>query len=522
MSTDVWATPETAPFDGAGPRNAIVVVLDSLNRHMLGCYGGTEFDTSNLDRLAARSIRFDQHHSASLPCMPARHDILCGAWDFLWKPWGSIELWEDAITVPLRMNGVATALVSDHPHLFERGGENYHCDFGSWQYERGHENDPWKLRPDPSWTGTPALHAERGWHGYSYDDNRTWFRSEDDFPGPKTMTAASRWLDENVGGHERFLLFIDEFDPHEPFDTPEPWAYRYHDQRDEDLLIWPPYARHAYREGGITHRQGEQIRANYGAKLSMIDHWFGKLLDRIDHHGLWDDTAVIVTTDHGHYLGEHDGAFGKPNLAIHNVLGHIPLLISWPGAKPGASGGLTTSVDLHATIADIFDVQSSHRTHGRSLRPIVDGNADAVRDWTLQGYYGREVNVIDARGKYVRGAPDGPGPISLWSNRWSTMPIKPFPNLNLPMPDDRAVLDRMPGSTIPVIRQPIDFVDPASARLGAQKVNRHHELFSVDDEDERENMAGSSLESEYEELLRHALDSIDAPSEHLTRLGLSP
>ena len=120
------------------PKNVIVILLDSLNRHMLGSYGGNEFATPNLDRFAKRSLRFEKHYSGSLPCMPARHDMLCGALDFLWKPWGSIEIWEQAVTVYLREAGVATMLISDHPHLFETGGENYHTAFGAWDYERGH------------------------------------------------------------------------------------------------------------------------------------------------------------------------------------------------------------------------------------------------------------------------------------------------------------------------------------------------------------------------------------------------
>jgi arylsulfatase A-like enzyme len=68
------------------PRNAVVLLLDSLNRHLLGCYGGREFDTPNLDRFARRALRFTRHYTGSLPCMPARHDILCGALDFLWRP----------------------------------------------------------------------------------------------------------------------------------------------------------------------------------------------------------------------------------------------------------------------------------------------------------------------------------------------------------------------------------------------------------------------------------------------------
>ena len=112
--------------------HVVVVLLDSLNRHMLGSYGGIEFDTPNLDRFGERSVRFTRHYTGSLPCMPARHDILCGALDFLWKPWGSIELWEQSLTALLRGAGVVTMLASDHPHLFETGGENYHTDFTAW------------------------------------------------------------------------------------------------------------------------------------------------------------------------------------------------------------------------------------------------------------------------------------------------------------------------------------------------------------------------------------------------------
>jgi arylsulfatase A-like enzyme len=81
--------------EAAGRRidQVVVVLLDSLNRHHLGCDGGTEFATPNLDRFARRATRFTRHHTGSLPCMPARNDILCGALDFLWKPRGSIELW---------------------------------------------------------------------------------------------------------------------------------------------------------------------------------------------------------------------------------------------------------------------------------------------------------------------------------------------------------------------------------------------------------------------------------------------
>jgi arylsulfatase A-like enzyme len=100
-------TTARATIDPPQPANVCVVLLDSLNRHMLGTYGGTEFATPNLDRFAREhATRFTGHVTGSLPCMPARHDILVGALDFLWKPWGSIELWEQPITRVLAASGV--------------------------------------------------------------------------------------------------------------------------------------------------------------------------------------------------------------------------------------------------------------------------------------------------------------------------------------------------------------------------------------------------------------------------------
>ena len=496
------------------PQRAVVVLLDSLNRHLLGAYGGTEFDTPNLDRFARRAVRFERHFAGSLPCMPARHDILCGALDFLWRPWGSIEIWEEPLTAALRREGVTTQLISDHPHLFETGGENYHCDFTAWDYQRGHEGDAWKTRPDPSWLGAPSF----GRGHTPYDDSRGWFRGEADFPGPRTLHSAARWLRDDAPHHERFLLFVDEFDPHEPFDTPEPWASRYDPDWEGPHLIWPPYTRAGLGSGVLTPRQARQIRACYGAKLSMIDHWLGRVLDTLDQQALWNDTAVIVCTDHGHYLGEKD-AWGKPPVPLWEPIGHTPLLIAWPGVAAGACDALTTNVDLHATLLDLFGASAAHRTHGRSLVPLLEGTAQSVREHALAGYWGREVHWIDGQVKYARAPAQQNFPLSIWSNRWSTMPVQRFPQLRLPAPDGRATLARMPGSAIPVLRQPFRAGDALPFwALGAFSGSHLYDL--ANDPAEERNLAGTPQERRAEEALRAALLEIEAPADQLERLGL--
>jgi len=533
------------------PQNMIVVLLDSLNRHMVGAYGGTEFETPNLDRFAARSARFTTHVTGSLPCMPARHDILCGALDFLWKPWGSIEVWEESITAAIRRAGVTTMLASDHPHLFETGGENYHTDFHGWDYLRGHEGDAWRTFADPTAVGTPLLPpaVDGGWFmrdrlgivgntfgSRQYDTARSWTRTEDDFPGPKTMAAASDWLKHANQAHERWFLFIDEFDPHEPFDTPDPWASMYDDEPWEgERLIWPPYVVGAETKGTLSSSQARNVRANYGAKLSMIDHHFGKLLDTVDEQNLWDDTVIIVCTDHGHYLGEkrtvghgeqavEADIWGKPLVPQFETLGHTPLMIHWPGAAGDTEiSALTTNVDLNATIADVFDVELEHRTHGQSLVPLLTGQAASIRDWAIGGVWGNWVQVTDGVRKYARAAVESNFPISMWSNRWSTMPViddfAPF--AQFPRPDRRATLDFMPGTDVPVIRQPFEAGDVVPYFNGGAKVVDQHYLYDLGvDPDERENRRGEAIEADMIDMLHAALTQVEAPADQFERLGL--
>jgi arylsulfatase A-like enzyme len=352
-----------------------------------------------------------------------------------------------------------------------------------------------------------------------YDDSRGYFRDEADFPGPRTMTAAAQWLENDGPHHERFLLFVDEFDPHEPFDTPEPYASMYDESWEGAHLIWPPYMRGAIQHGVLTENDARQLRAQYGAKLTMIDAWFGRILDAMDRAGLWESTALIVTTDHGHYLGEKD-VWGKPQVPVYEPLGHIPLLIAWPGIAPGSCDALTTSVDINATLCDLFGITPRQQTHGTSLIPLVTGDTTSAREWAVAGVWGREVHLITDDGtKYARAPAADNAPLSMWSNRWSTMPTL-RPGLEIPVPDDRAVLDRMPGSNIPVIRQPFDVSD--NVPFWAMGRFSGHHLYAVDDDPtEDNNLAGTPAEKTASDALGDVLRELDAPRDQLVRLGLA-
>ena len=340
------------------------------------------------------------------------------------------------------------------------------------------------------------------------------------------MMEAERFLREATPHHDRWFLFVDEFDPHEPFDTPSPWAGMYEAEPwADEYIIWPPYVNGGVSGGLISEAEGRHVRANYGSKLSMTDHWFGRILAAFDEQHLWDDTALIVCTDHGHYLGEVRGSndiWGKPGVPQFEPLGHMPLLIHWPGvAGGGTNDALTTSVDLFATIADIYGATAKQRTHGRSLIPLFTGEAASVRDWVIGGVWGSWVQVTDGRHKYARGPAEANFPLSTWSNRWSTMPI-PIDGFDaLPPPDQRAWLDTMPGSEIPVIRQPYEPGDRMPIWATGAAVGNHHLYDLGVDPDEQENRVGEGREAEMVELLRAALTELEAPTEQLERLGIA-
>ena len=262
------------------------------------------------------------------------------------------------------------------------------------------------------------------------------------------------------------------------------------------------------------------MRAQYGSKLSMIDHWLGRIFEAIERHDAWDTTAFVLCTDHGHYLGER-GMWGKPQVPVYPEMGHIPLTIAWPGVEPSTCDALTTTVDIHATLCDIFGVTPEHRTHGHSLVPLLEGTATSVREWALGGVWGREVHVTDATRTFAKAPVEANRPLSMFSNRWSTMPVRALPDVRLPRPDKRAVLDFAPGSDVPVIRQPFDPSDALPYWAGGTfSGDLLYDRFEAETTGEVRNMASGPADTEMTDLLVEALRSIDAPEEQLTRLGV--
>ena len=375
----------------------IVVLMDSLNRHFLPAYGNDWVRTPNMDRLAARSCVFDNHFVGSAPCMPARHDLLTGRIDFLERNWAPIQPFDCTLPYVLRRHGYFSHMVTDHYHYFHLGGENYHAVFDSWEFFRGQETDVWA-----SDLGALPARPHYGQDAAQYVRNRARFDGEADYPSPRTLRCAADWVEEHHADDNWFLL-VDSFDPHEPFDYPEEDAAEYPDDYHDKLYYWPEYA----DSSQATPEAIAHLRRRYATLVTMSDRWLGRLLDVLDAHDLWEDTMVVLTTDHGHMLGEKQ-FLAKNYMPCYNEIYRIPMMISLPGMTgPSRCAALTQNIDLMPTILDFFGIGLEdcwHPLHGHSLLPLLRGGQQPVRDSVIFGVFGRQVNICDGRYTYFRSA----------------------------------------------------------------------------------------------------------------------
>lgn len=181
--------------------------------------------------------------------------------------------------------------------------------------------------------------------------NRSFMQEEASQPQAKTFKEGLEFIETNHA-QDRWFLHLETFDPHEPFFTQQHYKDLYPHEYDDKHFDWPPY-----RKVRETREQVEHVRFEYAALLSMCDHYLGKVLDQMDRLDLWDDTMLIVNTDHGFLLGEHDW-WAKMIQPFYNEVTHTPLFIWDPraGEKDVERDQLVQTIDLPVTLLNYFEV----------------------------------------------------------------------------------------------------------------------------------------------------------------------
>jgi arylsulfatase A-like enzyme len=377
---------------------AVVVMFDTLNRRMLPPYGADDVVAPNFERLATRTVVFDNCYGGSMPCMPARRELHTARHNFLHRSWGPLEPFDDSVPAMLGAAGVHTHLATDHAHYWEDGGATYHSRFTTFELFRGQEGDPWKGQvadPDIPETvpGLKALKADLWRQDWV---NRAHMQEKSQHPQTLTFDAGVEFIRTNAR-EDDWLVQIETFDPHEPFFSYPEHKRHYDTGYEGPHFDWPDYARVVEEPEVVEHG-----RAEYKALLTMCDESLGRVLDAMDAHGLWDDTMLIVCTDHGLLLGEH-GWWGKMVQPWYDETIHTPLFVWDPrsGRTAERRGSLVQTIDLGPTLLDLFGVEPTDDMQGRSIAPVVESDA-ALRDYGLFGTFGGHVCVTDGRHVYMR------------------------------------------------------------------------------------------------------------------------
>lgn len=379
---------------------AIMLMFDTLNRRMLEPYGCEWTKTPNFQRLAEKTITFDNCYSGSLPCMPARRELHTGRYNFLHRSWGPLEPFDDSMPEMLREKGIYTHMISDHQHYWEDGGATYHHRYDTWEIVRGQEADRWKGQvKDPE---LPEC-LGRSWRQDLV--NRQYCKREEDQPLAQVFKLGLEFLEKNKD-EDNWFLHWECFDPHEPFVSPEKYKELYpHDYRGP-RFDWPEY-----REVTETPDQVQHCRYEYAALLSMCDAYLGRFLDFMDENDMWKDTMVIVNTDHGFLLGEHD-LWAKSAHPWYNETVHIPMFIWDPRheIKGERRKSLVQNIDVPVTLLNLFGIEPTKDMLGKNLEPVITAD-EPVREYALFGMHGAQVNITDGRYVYMRDSVPGNRPL---------------------------------------------------------------------------------------------------------------
>jgi len=378
-------------------RNIILIITDTFRYDNLGNRAEVmPVRTPELDAFAAeRATAVEGFYTGSFPTIPHRTDIATGKLGWPHYGWQPIDQsGQNHIARLLNQKGYATQLICDCPHLFNA---RFQSGFNAAFQSRGQEGDkallhlndlietvmpPEKTRLHPSFKGHPLVDLHR-WH------NRYWRFESETFPA-KTGSLAVRWLEENYESGP-FFLWVDFFDPHEPWDAPEYLVKRYTPDYDGTPMLHPNYGcADAYTDAELRN-----LRAHYSAEAELVDRWIGRILQKIGDVELWENTVVVVTTDHGMSIGEHNRT-GKSNISndddrywpIYPEIGHIPFLVAAPDVPKGNSLPLFAQpMDFLPTACELAgaEVEPPEPFDGRSFADALRSGSGHHRDFAVSG-----------------------------------------------------------------------------------------------------------------------------------------
>lgn len=431
------STAEGVFMTGKQP-NILLITSDQQHWSALGALN-PRISTPALDRLAREGTRFDRAYCPSPVCSPSRSSIITGMYPSTHGCWTiGVKLAEDVPTVGERFqeHGYHTSLIGkahfqplastpeqtslecqpilrdlefwrgfsgpwygfEHVEVARMHADEAHAGqhYGLWMEEKGFTNWRDYFQTDPPARGTPT--REHAWdlpEEYHYS---TW-------TAERTIAGIERAVAEGTP----FLSWASFHDPHPPYLVPEPWAsmydpadmepgtlvpgeldamprhHRLTQEETPDFSAWREtrFSNHGFRSHRVKEAQLRKDMAIYYGMTSFMDQQIGRILDSLDRLGIADNTIVVFTTDHGHFLGQH-GLFHKGAFHYEDLI-RLPFLVRAPGQVPEGteSEAIQSLVDLAPTFLEVAGIPVPGIMQGVSQWDVWRGQAESAREWAL-------------------------------------------------------------------------------------------------------------------------------------------
>ena len=368
--------------------NFVIIMNDTLRPDYLSAYGNDWVKTPNAEAFAKTAAVFDHAYVGSFPTIPNRTDLFTGRYGEPFHPW--LPLAYDEVTLPqlMRENGYVTQLICDTPHLIN-GGHNFDYPFCAWDFIRGQEIDRHVMDStpvhlpltDPS--KVDAMNTNRSTAQYWRNVRNR--EKEEDWATNQTCQAVVDWLQRNAE-HEKFFLWVDAFDPHEPNVPPQHYIDLYDSGYDGDLFLM-----HVPDPTKLTPAEVRNVTARYAATVTHVDQCLGRVLQTLDEVGLSDNTCVIWMSDHGTYLAEHGKILTKN--CLYDEVARTVLMVRTPDGRAAGQrfDELVQPADFAPTLLDMASIEVPERMQGRSYLPLLEGQPCPVRDVAISA--GAALNI---------------------------------------------------------------------------------------------------------------------------------
>ncbi len=393
--------------------NLVLICSDTFRWDYLGCYGNEWIETPNLDALASESALYEQAFAEGLPTLPARRVMVTGRRiiPFEYHPqhsdkvtvpgWHPLYLQDVTLAERLLAGGYATCMVTDVYHMM-KPDKNFHRGMEYWYWVRGVEDDRYNWR-DPErvkdvWPTVASwgqkLDDPRHWLVQHINGRVQWQDERDSFAG-RVMTRASEWV-RGFRGDYPFFMWIDMFDPHEPWDPPMEYGKRYDPNFDPYKSAFPPGTR-----ADMSEEDFRTIRAGYAGECTLVDAWVGRFLDVLAEEDLLEETIIVFTSDHGCMMGEQD-EIHKGSTRIRNQVTQVPLLIRHPSGEAAGARvkGFVQHQDIMPTVLSMMGEEVPERCNGENIWPLAVEGRDSEREQIISAF-GWHASVRNQAWNYI-------------------------------------------------------------------------------------------------------------------------